>query len=280
MLDIPHDFEKNLHEGRHTRIQVQLDGSDASRAYLAANYVGNIVNRFSEEIAWQRAAVDSARIKTLPVVENEERIWFSPNHDATLFSAIQELAQQIFLFSLLLSAAALAREKERGTVEQLVVSPLVPLQIMLGKTLPMIGIILIASVLSLLLVVEGFLDLQVRGRISLFLLVTAIFSFSAAGLGIFIASVTHSIGQVGLVSITLMPIMLMLSGSDTPPEMMPDLLLPIMYASPLHHYLIGVFGILIKGAPLSLIWDSILWMSLLGSCVFGFSLVRFRRNFR
>lgn len=280
VLDIPQDFEKDLYEGRHARIQVQLDGSDASRAYLTANYVGNIVNRFSDEVAWQRVAVDSSKIATLPVVENEERIWFSLNHDETLFTAIQELSQQIFLFSLLLPAAALAREKERGTVEQLLVSPLDPLQIMLGKILPMIGIVLLASVVSLLVVIEGVLDLQVRGRIGLFLLVTGIFSFSAAGLGIFISSVTHSIGQVGLVSITLMPIMLMLSGSDTPPEMMPEALLPIMLASPLYHYLNSVFGILIKGAPLSMIRESVLWMSLLGSGVFGFSLIRFRRNFR
>ena len=280
VLDIPDQFEKDLNEGRHVRVQLQLDGADASRAYLTASYAGRIVNRYAEQIAWQQSGVDASRRDTLPVVENEERVWFSPNHEETLFNAIQELAQEILLFSLLLPAAALAREKERGTVEQLLVSPLSPLQIMLGKIIPMTGIILLASVVSLFAVIEGVLDQELRGSIGLYLGVTGLFSFSAAGLGILIASLTRNIGQVGIVSITLMPIMLMLSGSDTPAEMMPPALLPVMYLSPLHHYLNAAFGILIKGAPFSMVWDSVLYMSLLGGCVFLFSLLRFRRSFR
>ena len=264
VLDIPEQFEQDLYEGRHTRIQLQLDGADAGRAYLSASYAGNIVGRFSEQVAWGRAGVDPSRIETLPVVHNEQRVWFSPNHEETLFNAILELAQNILLFSLLLPAAALAREKERGTVEQLLVSPLSPLQIMLGKILPMTSIILLASVINLFVVIEGAHNLHVRGSIVLFLFVTALFSCSSAGVGILIASLTRNIGQVGIVSITLMPIMLMLSGSDTPAEMMPKGLLPVMYLSPLHHYLNAAFGILIKGAPLSMVWDSILYMVLLG----------------
>ena len=280
VLDIPTDFEEDLYEGRHARLQMQLDGADAARAYLTASYAGSIVGGFSEQIAWQRAGVDPQRIETLPVVHNEERIWFSPNFEEKLFYAIQDVAQNILLFSLLLPAAALAREKERGTVEQLLVSPLSPLQIMLGKILPMTTIILLASVVGLFVTIEGALNLQVRGSIALFLAVTALFSFSAAGLGILIASLTRNIGQVGIVSITLMPIMLMLSGSDTPPEMMPRALLPVMYLSPLHHYLNAAFGILIKGAPLSMVWNSIVCVGLLGGLVFAFSLIRFRRSFR
>ena len=160
------------------------------------------------------------------------------------------------------------------------VSPLSPLQIMLGKILPMTAIILCASVLSLFVTIEGALGLEVRGSVPLFLAVAALFSFSAAGIGILIASLTGNLGQVGIVSITLMPIMFMLSGSDTPAEMMPQALLPVMYLSPLHHYLNAVFGILIKGAPLGMVWDSILYMCLLGSVVFGVSLARFRKSFR
>lgn len=280
LLDIPRQFEQDLYEGRHVRLQIQLDGADSNRAYLAASYASNIVGRYSDEIAWHRAGVDAKRIETLPVVVNDKRVWFSPNHEETLFNAIKDLAQHVLLFSLLLPAAALAREKERGTVEQLLVSPLSPLQIMLGKIVPMTGIILLASVIALFVIIEGALALQVRGSILLFFAVTVLFSSSSAGLGILIASLTRNIGQVGLVSITLMPIMLMLAGSDTPAEMMPKALLPIMYLSPLHHYLNAAFGILIKGAPLAMVWDSIIYITLLGSCIFGFSLVRFRQSFR
>ena len=280
VLDIPAQFEKDLREGRHTRVQIQLDGADASRSYLTASYAGNIVSQFSNEIALSQAGLDSSSIRTMPVVDNEQRVWFSPNHEETLFNAILDLAQQIMLFSLLLPAAALAREKERGTVEQLLVSPLSPLQIMLGKILPMTGIILVASTVSLFVTIEVALGLNVRGNVPLFLAVSALFSGSAAGLGILIASLTRNMGQVGIVSIMLMPIMFMLSGSDTPAEMMPKALLPVMYLSPLHHYLNAAFGILIKGAPFTMIWDSVFYMTILGGCVFGFSLIRFRQSFR
>jgi len=275
VLDIPQDFGQDVLNGNATQLQLQLDGADAARAYLAANYAGSIVRQYSNEAVRQKFPDEP-----LPVVENDERVWFSPNHEETLFLAIQDMAQHIFLFSILLPASALAREKERGTVEQLLVSPLSPLQIMLGKILPMVGIILLASVVSLFFIIEGALELNVRGSIGLFLSVTALFSASAAGLGIAIASLTRNMGQVGIVSITLMPILFMLSGSDTPPEMMPDALRPIMYVSPLHHYLNAAFGILIKGADLSMVADSILYVALLGGCVFAFSLFRFRQSFR
>lgn len=275
VLDIPPNFELDLREGRQTQLQLQLNGADATRAYLTSAYAANIVSRFGQE-----QARSSSPNGLLPIVENEQRVWFSPNQEETLFTAIQDLAQHILLFSLLLPAAALAREKERGTVEQLLVSPLSPLQIMLGKILPMTAVILCASVLCLFGTIEWALGQEVRGSVPLFLFVAALFSFSSAGIGILIASLTRNLGQVGIVSITLMPIMFMLSGSDTPAEMMPTALLPVMYLSPLHHYLNAVFGILIKGAPFSMVWDSILYMCLLGSVVFFISLARFRRSFR
>ncbi|MCA9137680.1 MAG: ABC transporter permease, partial [Planctomycetales bacterium] len=271
VLDIPPNFGNDISSGRQTHLQFQFDGADSARAYLAANYVGNIVRQYSFEEVQNRFADEP-----LPVIENDKRVWFSPNHDETLFLAIQDLAQHIFLFSILLPASALAREKERGTVEQLLVSPLSPLQIMLGKTLPMVGIILLASVVTLFFIIEGALALNVRGNIALFLGVTALFSASAAGLGILIASLTRNMGQVGIVGITLMPILFMLSGSDTPPEMMPEALLPIMYVSPLYHYLNAAFGILIKGADFWMVADSIFYVAVLGGCVFAFSLFRFR----
>lgn len=276
VLDISPNFEQDLREGRPTKLQVQLAGADATRAYLTSAYAANIVAKFGHD--WTEST--GLATATLPTVENERRVWFSPNHEEKRFTAIQDLAQHILLFSLLLPAAALAREKERGTVEQLLVSPLSPLQIMLGKILPMTAIILCMSMLCLFGTIEGALGLEVRGSIPLFLLVAALFSFSAAGIGILIASLTQNLGQVGIVSITLMPIMFMLSGSDTPAEMMPAGLLPVMYLSPLHHYLNAVFGILIKGAPFWMVWDSILYMCLLGSVVFVISLARFRRSFR
>ena len=108
VLDIPPNFEHDLREGRQTQLQLQLDGADSTRAYLTSSYAANIVSEFGQQ--WARSAV-SVEESALPVVENEQRVWFSPNHEEKLFTAIQDLAQNILLFSLLLPAAALSREE-------------------------------------------------------------------------------------------------------------------------------------------------------------------------
>lgn len=280
VLDVPRQFDKDLRDGRPTSVQVQIDGSNATLAFLGASYAAEIVGRYSQEVAIARAGVSPELVDSLPLVENQYRVWFNPNRQETLFHALQELAQHILLFSLMLPAAALAREKERGTAEQLLVSPLSPFQIMLGKIVPMTAVILLATALSLFAVIEGVLGGRLSGSLVLFFAVTGLFSFCACGLGILIATVTRTIAQVGIVSIMLLPIMMLLSGSDTPPEVMPKPLLPLMYASPMHHYLNAAYGILLKGAGLDVLWDSILYMALLGLGIFAFSLARFKRQFR
>ena len=279
-LDIPPEFERDLHESRTTQIQLQVDGSDAPLAYLCSNYAGQIVGGFADEIAIRRAGVSDSELDRLPIIDTRERVWFNPNRDDKPFQAIYDLATMIVLFSMMLPATGLAREKERGTIEQLMVSPLTPMQIMLSKVLPMTTIIVAATAICLYVVIEGALGVDLRGSKVLFLALTGLSSFVMSGLGLLIAAVTRNIAQVGLISILLLPIMLMLSGSDTPPEMMPTALLPVMYASPLHHYLNIMHGILLRGAGLGLLWDSVLYMALLGTVLFGLGIFKLREQFR
>ena len=279
VLEIPPRFQQSLDEGRPTAVQMQIDATNATLGFLGSSYGERIVGQYALDVTSRRADLPPSATESLPTVENRQRVWFNPNLDQVWFQGLEQIAKMITLFAMLLPAAAMAREKERGTIEQLLVSPLKPVQIMLSKVLPMTGVIVLATAMSLFLVIQGILEVPVRGSLVLYLALTALFAFTVSGVGLLIASVTRNVAQVGLMSILIMVPMLLLSGSYTPLEGMPPLLRPLMYVSPLHHYLDIMYGILLKGAGLRLLWDSALMMALVGAVIFGLGMWRFRRQF-
>lgn len=279
LLDIPPDFAERLGRGRQAPVQLQVDASNTVLGLLASDYASRIVAEFGRDWTAERLARTGGFGGPLPRVEVDQRVWFNPNQRHPWFMALSELTTIITLFAILLPATALVREKERGTVEQLIVSPLTPLQVMLPKVAAMTGVILAATLLSLYAVVFPFFDVPLRGSLLLFVTVTALYVFTSAGLGLFAATMTRNLAQVGMATLLIVAPMLFLSGTWTPPEAMPQLLRIATNVSPLHHYLDLTFGIFLKGAGVRLLWDSILALALLGGSVFGFGVWRFNRQF-
>jgi ABC-2 type transport system permease protein len=193
--------------------------------------------------------------------------------------SISQLLNIITVFSLLLPAAAAVREKERGTVEQLLVSPLSPLQILLPKVLAMGGVILLAVLMSLSLVLWPVFAVPVRGSLGLFLALSALYIAATSGLGLFIATVARNMAQVGMLTILIIAPMLFLSGAWTPPEAMPGWLAQAMVISPLHHFMDIAFGILLKGEGLPELARPVVALLIIGSVLAGLGLWRFRRQF-
>jgi ABC-2 type transport system permease protein len=185
----------------------------------------------------------------------------------------------ITLFALMLPAVALVREKERGTIEQLLVSPLTPLQIMLSKVLAMTLVILVSTALAMGSVLIPVFGVPVKGSVPLFFLLTALYSFTTAGLGLLAATVTKNQAQVGMVTLLVVAPMVLLSGLAAPFESMPPWVQTLMALSPLRYYIDVTFGILLKGVGLDLLWDSVLAMAGLGGALFGLGLWRFRGQF-
>jgi len=185
----------------------------------------------------------------------------------------------VTMLALMLPAAAAVREKERGTIEQLAVSPLTPALIMFHKVLAMGLIILAGAAASLFLVIVPVFGLHIKGSIPLFFAVTALYVFATSGLGLFIATLSRTLGQVVMLVILIMMPLLLLSGAWTPPEAMPSGLRQAMYLSPLYYYIEMSYGILMKGVGLEIIWDSLTGLALLGGLLFGFGVWRFRRQF-
>ncbi|MBX3334085.1 MAG: ABC transporter permease [Nitrospira sp.] len=279
LLDIPPRFHESILGREPVTVQLQVDTTNAPQGLSAAAYAARIVGGFSFDLALSRLGAASNNQMPMPMVESAHRVWFNQDQDETWFQSISHILRMITLFAFLLPAAALVREKEHGTVEQLLVSPVTPLQIMLSKVLAMTLVILAATTLAMVTVLKPVFGVPIKGSASLFLLVTVLYTFTIAGLGLFAATVTKNQAQVGMIALLVIAPMLLLSGITTPFEAMPPWVQSLMALSPLRYYIDVTYGVLLKGVGLELLWDSILTMALLGGVLFGLGLWRFRRQF-
>ncbi|VBB44503.1 ABC-2 type transporter [uncultured Desulfatiglans sp.] len=279
VLDIPEHFEKRLLEDESADVLLLVDTTNSVLGFLASSYAAEIVSGYGMEVGMRRAGLGEDALERMPLIENQARVWFNPNQNNTWFMSLTELLNIITVLVVLLPAAALVREKERGTIEQLLVSPLSPFQIVLPKIAAMSAVILAGTALCLFSVLGAVFHLPFRGSLLFFFAVTALYVFTTAGLGVLAATFARNMAQVGMLTVLMVAPMLFLSGNWTPPEAMNRVMVFFMTLSPLHYFIDASFGILLKGAGLKLLWDDILAMALIGATVFGIGLWRFRRQF-
>ncbi len=278
LLTIPPRFGEDLSAGRSPPVQVLVDTSHATLGVLAASAAGSIVARHGAEVdARSRRGVAAPRGGG---VIDAQRVRYNPNRDEERFQAIDQILKMATLFAMLLPGAALARERERGTIEQLLVSPLSPGRILLSKILPMTLLVTVASTASLIVVVRGFLGIPIQGQVWHFALVIASLSAAMAGIGILIATVGRTVAQVGLLAMLVLSPLMLLSGAHTPPESLPVAVRPVMYLSPLYYSIDAAMGVVLRGADLRTLTPLIGATLLLAVATSGLALVRFRGGFR
>lgn len=275
VLDIPPRFNERLLRGEQVSVQMQVDTSNSVLGFLTSSYGAQIVGRYGLEVAALREGLDGT---VGPRVEADVRVWYNPNQNDAWFMGISELLTVITLFSILLPAAAMVREKERGTIEQLMVTPLSPFQILFPKVVAMTLVILAGCAIALFGVLGPLFQLPMRGSLGTFFLVTALYVFTTAGLGLLAATVARNLAQVGMLTVVILMPMLLLSGAWTPIEAMPPWMRGLAWISPLHYFLDAAYGILLKGAGLAVLWDSVLAMSALGILIFAVGMRRFSRQ--
>jgi ABC-2 type transport system permease protein len=251
-------------------LQLDIDATAMSLAGNGAVYVESIVLR---EIA---AFQDGAAADTLPF-QVITRAAFNPNLSSQSFMGLMELTQNITVIAIILTGAALIREREHGTIEHLLVMPVSPFEIMCAKIWANGTAVLAATILSLYAVVRGVLAIQLAGSVPLFLAGTALYLFAATSLGIFLATLARSMPQFGLLSIPIFIVMNLLSGAATPLESMPEWLQIVMQGSPSTHFVKFTQSVLFRGAEIDLVWRQLLPIGLIGSILFAVAWVRFRR---
>lgn len=277
VLDIPEHFQRDLLRGQPVDVQLQVDTSNTSLGTLASSYAVQITAAFGQEYAEKRLGLASEL--ELPMIDDRHRVWYNPNQNDGWFMSISDVLNVVTMLAMMLPAAAAVREKERGTIEQLAVSPLTPFQILFPKVIAMGLVILLGTAVSLFLIIMPVFHLPVKGSLWLFFTVTALYVFATAGIGLFIATISRNLGQVSMLVILLMMPIMLLSGSWTPPEAMPIGLQWAMYVSPLFYYTELSYDILLKGAGVEVLWDVVLKLAALGLLVFGFGVWWFRRQF-
>mgnify|MGYP000997856966 CR=1 FL=1 len=276
---IPHGFARSLMEYNHAAIQVITDGTLSNTSLLALGYADQIAQTFAQELGERLGRINPKDERRQPQVVLKPRVFYNPNQKGEWFASLIELFSVITLVSLLLPAAAMVREKEAGTIEQLLVTPALPVEIMAAKIISMASIVLVASLFSLFLIIFPLFHLPWRGSLTLFFAATALYVFSATGVGMFIATVCRNLPQTILLVIMIIAPILFLSGSWTPIEAMPPLLGYLTYISPLKHYLSIAYNILLKGAGLRSLWPDFVNLAILGCGLFAICAWQFRRHF-
>jgi ABC-2 type transport system permease protein len=272
-LDIPPHFERDVMNGRGRRNEIQLnvDATRVGQAFAGGGYIQNIV---SDEITDFLNRYRSAA--PLPV-DLALRVLFNPNIERVWFASITSLIAQITILSSILTGAALIREREHGTVEHLLVMPVTPTEIMLGKIWSMGLVVWVVAFLSLMVVVQGILQVPIRGSIALFMFAAALQLYATTAMGIALATLAESMPQFGLLLVLVLLPMQILSGAATPRESMPQIVQTIMLVAPDTWFVMLVQAIMFRGAGLDIVWPQYLALFTIGTVLFAFALWRFRK---
>ncbi|SIR39825.1 MULTISPECIES: ABC transporter permease [unclassified Bosea (in: a-proteobacteria)] len=272
VLEIPPRFQADLQAGRSPTLQLNIDATAMTQAGNGAVYIQQII---AQEIANRQAGRESTPASPINLVV---RARFNPNLDSGWFSSVMQVLNNVTLLTIILTGAALIREREQGTVEHLLVMPVTPVEIMLAKMTANALVIMAAAVASLVVVVEGALGVPVAGSLLLFVLGTAIYAFAVAALGILLGTLATTMGQFGLLAIPVFVVTQLLSGATTPMESMPVWLQWIMrICSPTPHFVAFSQGVLYRGAGLDVVWPEIAKISAIGAAYFTVALARFRK---
>jgi len=272
VLDIPPDFQRDVLAGEFPEIQLNVDATQISQAFIGAGYIQNIT------LAEVAAFMQGYRADNAMPIDLIMRMRFNPSLTSEWFGGVMELINIITLLSIILTGAALIREREHGTLEHLLVMPLTPLDIMLSKVWAMGLVVLVAATLSLQFMIAGVLQMPIAGSIPLFLLGTAIFLFSTTSLGILLGTIARTMPQLGLLMILFIIPLQMLSGGTTPYESMPQFVQVVMQFAPTSHFVRIAQAILYRGAGLEVIWPDLIANIVIGMVFFLIALALFRKS--
>jgi ABC-2 type transport system permease protein len=271
-LDIPPRFQEDVLAGRSPTIQLNTDATRIGQAFSGSGYVQTIVNGEVQTF------VQRYRADTPPPVDVDERLRYNPNLSRSWFTGVVGLIDQITVLGVLLTGTALIRERERGTIEHLLVMPVTPFEIMTSKIWSMGLVVLASSAISMAVIVQGFLAVPIQGSVALFLCSAALHLFATTSLGMFLATFARTMPQFALLLILVLLPLEVLSGGVTPRESMPEWVQQVMLVAPTTQIIWLAQGVLYRGAGLDAIWPQFAALAGIGTVLFGIALARFRKT--
>ena len=278
---IPPELGRDLAAGQPTDIQVLVDGTQSSAALLSLGYINEIVRRYSSEIEITRLNRSGVSLRGLSGVVNNIRAWYLPELRYIHFGMVSMVTLAVVLLGTRLASAAIVREKESGTLEQLMVTPIQPWELILAKIIPMTVLEVVGLLLGVLL---AFLVFNVAphgnpaNTLLLFIALSTLAFLATVGIGIWIATYSRNQIQALLLTFLVLFPMMFLSGTITPVTAMPIWLQWLSFISPVRHYLSLALGVFIKGLALEMVWPHVIALAGFTALILWISLRRFRRS--
>jgi ABC-2 type transport system permease protein len=271
VIEIPPKFQEDVLAGRRPTIQIDVDATAIAQAFNGKTYIQNVIINYVSDFITGREGLVGVPVKMDVLTK------FNPNATSSWFSSVMQVISNLTMLTVLLTGAALIREGEQGTIEHLLVMPVVPVEIMISKMLANGVVVLAGAELSTFLVVQWWLQVPVAGSALLFLVGASIFVVTVAALGILLATQTSTMAQFGLLASPVLLVLMLLSGATTPMESMPVWLQYLMnIISPMPHFVVFAQDVLFRGADFSIVWPEMLIMTVLGAVYLGIALYRFR----
>jgi ABC-2 type transport system permease protein len=278
-IEIPSGFSRKVKKGDTGTLQILVDGTESNTAMIALGYMGQILSDYS-------TAVMLKKLHQAGIVDFEEagvdlqsRVWFNANLESRFFYVPGVIASIAFLIPIILTAQAIVREREIGTLEQIMVTPIRSWELMLGKTLPF-ALIGLLDVMMIALIGVFWFEIPFRGNPLILLLGNILFLLSSVGIGLFISTISSTQQQAQISTFFFMMPAFILSGFAFPLENMPQWLQYITYINPLRYFIIVIRGVFLKGIGLQILWPEIVALAILGGIAILFSSLRFQKRLK
>lgn len=273
-LQINRGFGSDLRKGLLTEVQIIVDGTDSNTATVAMDYANRIIARYAQSFA---ARTEAQERMTPGGIDLRTRAWYNPDLRSRNYYVPGVIAIIIMLTGLLLTSMAVVREREIGTMEQLMVTPLRPVELMLGKTIPFAAISFFDMALVTIVGVFWF-AIPIRGSLLLLTGSTAIYLLSVLGVGLFISTVSKTQQQALMATFLFYLPAVLLSGFMFPIDNMPEVIQYLTYLNPLRYFLVIIRGVFLKGIGPGILWPQMAALLMLGVAVIAFSSLRFKKR--
>ena len=266
-----------LRSGRPASLQIILDGTDSNTAGIVLNYASRIAGRYNELLLAQHLAKGGVQPVAPGGIELESRAWFNDNLESSNYYVPAVIANIVLIITMVLSSMAVVREKEIGTMEQIIATPIAKTEFILGKTIPfvIIGFIDVAMITA---VAYFWFHVPLRGSLLLLFGATSLFLMSTLGFGLFISTISHTQQQAMMSAFFFVFPTMLLSGFAFPIENMPEPVQWFTLINPLRYYLIIIRGVFLKGIGIDILWPELLGLLLIGTAILMFAVQRFKKT--
>ena len=274
---IPRGFEKKIGAGQSAPLQIIADGTETSTAGIGLSYASIIISQYSQNILLE-SFIKRGTVTMPARVAAEFRVWYNPELKSRNFMVPGVLGLLLMVMTMLLTSLAIVKEKELGTLEQLVVTPIKPYQLIIGKLAPffLIGVI---DVILVVFFASLVFSLPVKGGVLLLLFLSLIFLMTTLGLGLFISTISRTQQQAMMTAIFFFMLPMMFFGGFVfPIENMPIIIQYVSYIIPVRYYFVIVRGLFLKGVGMSILWPQALALLIFGSVILSMSVMRFQKR--